>query len=167
MNEKLFDMLEDRTKVCSKCKENLPISMFTKKVRGGDAVKSACKTCNRATTSKWEKANRERLTAKNKAWLAANPQRRTAYLARSRAKKFKLTEQQVQDLYLQHNHSCAICSEPETPTARLAIDHCHKSGKVRGLLCASCNHLLGKAYDSTDRLQKAILYLEAASKVTV
>lgn len=64
------------------------------------------------------------------------------------------------------NYVCAICGKPEKtihhvtnePKA-LAVDHCHKTGKVRGLLCQRCNRVLGKVRDSIDLLDKMKVYL--------
>jgi Recombination endonuclease VII len=62
-------------------------------------------------------------------------------------------------------NSCGICNGPNNTTRsgnikRFNIDHCHKSGKVRGLLCTFCNSLLGYSKDSIEILQSAIRYLE-------
>ena len=58
---------------------------------------------------------------------------------------------------------CAICGDPPGPTRRLAIDHCHTTDEVRGLLCHKCNLLIGHARDSTETLRKAIDYLSRSS----
>jgi hypothetical protein len=65
------------------------------------------------------------------------------------------------------NGLCKICNNPETRKSRtegkvcqLAIDHCHKTGKIRGLLCHSCNVALGSFKDSIELLQNAINYLK-------
>lgn len=71
------------------------------------------------------------------------------------------------DEMLKHQDNvCAICLQPETKLhkvtgslKRLAVDHCHVTGKVRGLLCFDCNSSLGKFKDSIDNLQRAIEYL--------
>lgn len=60
---------------------------------------------------------------------------------------------------------CAICNKPETSVIRgktlsLAVDHCHDTGKVRALLCNSCNQGIGMLKHDRDLLQKAIAYLE-------
>ena len=60
---------------------------------------------------------------------------------------------------------CEICGNPETTVANgkvkpLAIDHCHQSGKVRGLICHACNHALGQMADDPERLRAAAAYLE-------
>ena len=43
---------------------------------------------------------------------------------------------------------------------RLSVDHCHKTGKIRALLCGQCNTMLGMAQEKKDILQMAIKYLE-------
>ena len=53
------------------------------------------------------------------------------------------------------NNNCAICGEE----VKLHVDHCHKTGKIRGLLCRNCNTSLGKFKDSPEILQNAITYL--------
>ncbi len=70
-------------------------------------------------------------------------------------------------LAAQHG-GCAICSRPESePTRRggsrhkrLAVDHCHDSGRIRGLLCTDCNVGLGCFLDDPELFRKAIAYLE-------
>lgn len=63
------------------------------------------------------------------------------------------------------NGVCAICEKPEKAKVRgkvkpLSVDHSHTTGKVRALLCSSCNHLLGHAFESAEVLRAAALYLE-------
>jgi len=62
---------------------------------------------------------------------------------------------------------CAICFQPETRvngrtkmTQRLVIDHCHKTNKVRGLLCHNCNTAIGKFRDDPIRMYRAIRYIK-------
>jgi len=79
--------------------------------------------------------------------------------------KYKLNDIQHKELIARQNNLCKICGKPETSKfkgklKRLAIDHCHKSGNVRGLLCAACNVGIGVFNDSTELLKKAIAYLE-------
>ncbi len=52
---------------------------------------------------------------------------------------------------------CAICGRPD-PKRRLTVDHCHLTGKVRGLLCKKCNTAIGLLGDSSDVLVKALAY---------
>lgn len=63
---------------------------------------------------------------------------------------------------------CKICGRPDTGrinTRRLFVDHCHKTGRVRGILCYKCNTLIGHAQDDPERLRKAAEYLEKGSDV--
>lgn len=55
---------------------------------------------------------------------------------------------------------CQICGEPDPLGRRLALDHCHETGKARGMLCGLCNRGLGWFQDSPERLSAAIAYLE-------
>jgi Recombination endonuclease VII len=76
---------------------------------------------------------------------------------RFRLKKFwGLTEDQFETMSALQNHRCAICEKQ----AKLCVDHDHLTGKIRALLCANCNHILGKAYDDPAILRKAVNYLE-------
>lgn len=56
------------------------------------------------------------------------------------------------------DYRCAVCGEPPT-RRRLDVDHDHKTGAVRGLLCSDCNIALGKFRDDPDRLRAAADYL--------
>ena len=77
-----------------------------------------------------------------------------------RTNKYKLSESEIEQMSQKQNHCCAICSAPQSSFKnKLAIDHCHKTGKVRGLLCSNCNHALGKFKDKISILKKAIEYL--------
>jgi len=65
------------------------------------------------------------------------------------------------DLFAEQQGKCAICSIHQTQLKKsLAVDHCHKTGEVRGLLCSSCNTGIGQLKDSCDLLEKAIKYLK-------
>ena len=81
-------------------------------------------------------------------------------------KNYGLSWDQYTQLLLKQNSVCAICHKPETKldwqTNRqlpLSVDHCHTSGKVRGLLCADCNRALGMFQDSPEILSNAVLYV--------
>jgi hypothetical protein len=68
-------------------------------------------------------------------------------------------------MYSSQKGECSICSVPiklesEKRSETACVDHCHKTGKVRSLLCNSCNVLLGAAKDRIDILIKSIEYLK-------
>lgn len=72
-------------------------------------------------------------------------------------RKFNLTPEQYQIMVDKQNGVCAICKG--TCSRKLAVDHDHKTGKVRGLLCNSCNRGLGYLKDNKENLQNALEYL--------
>jgi Recombination endonuclease VII len=97
-----------------------------------------------------------------------SPEDRSAYERAWRFKtKFGITTADYDQMFAAQSGLCAICDKPPTKVSRgnrkatdLAVDHDHDTGVVRGLLCASCNTVLGLLGDDTDRLQAAIGYLE-------
>lgn len=83
---------------------------------------------------------------------------------RSREAALGVTEAQYNDMLASQGGGCAICgAEPETkrnPMKVLAVDHCHATGRIRGLLCSTCNKALGLMLDSRDLLEGAIAYIQ-------
>lgn len=79
---------------------------------------------------------------------------------------YRITLKEYERFYIAQNGMCAICHHPEIVKGRLflAVDHDHKNGKVRGLLCSSCNMALGSFADSSERLYSAIRYLKNTSQ---
>ena len=81
-------------------------------------------------------------------------------------KNYGVTLAWYKEQYAKQDGVCAICNKPETAVIRgkqvsLAVDHCHDTGTVRGLLCMSCNRAIGMLKHSRDLFQKAIAYLDA------
>lgn len=80
----------------------------------------------------------------------------------------KISLEIYESLLLKQNHVCAICKQEEVlfdkksnKVRRLAVDHDHQTGKIRGLLCLRCNVSLGQFNDSVDILESAIKYLKS------
>lgn len=94
-------------------------------------------------------------------WRTKNPEAAAANRQRSRVKVYDLTVEEYNSLLETQDHACAICRSIEPGgKGRWHIDHNHKTGKVRGLLCAMCNVGLGNFYDDVALLRGAITYLE-------
>lgn len=108
----------------------------------------------------WAEKNREYNHRRFRDWAVKN---REKLQQKFRMKRFGVTEEQYQKLMQQQGGVCAICGESNQRLQALAVDHDHKSGKVRGLLCFLCNSVLGFAKDSPERLLEAALYLEHRS----
>jgi len=109
-----------------------------------------CKECQATAARKWYADNTER----------AGDNRRRHNLG-----KYNLTVDEYNSMLASQGGACAICGNPETKTRqgkvmRLCVDHCHSSGRVRGLLCNNCNRALGLLRDDADVLRKAVGYLE-------
>ena len=68
-----------------------------------------------------------------------------------------------EELALSQNNKCKICEKEESANRRLAIDHCHKTGIIRGMLCTNCNLGIGNLQDNISLLYKAIEYLKETS----
>lgn len=86
----------------------------------------------------------------------------TAYLLR----EYGITYDKYEEMLLEQNHLCKICDtegflmDEERHKTKLVVDHCHKTGVVRGLLCHNCNRALGLLKDSLIALNKAMEYLK-------
>jgi hypothetical protein len=85
--------------------------------------------------------------------------------------KYGISLKQFEYLYNKQVGACAICQSPEKYVnvktglvKQLAVDHCHETGKIRGLLCQQCNQMLGMSGDNVARLFSAIMYLENAKQ---
>lgn len=76
-----------------------------------------------------------------------------------RYSRYKITEEQVQEMYLSQGKRCAIC-QSFLPYEKVNIDHDHDTQVVRGLLCTTCNLALGQFKDSIPLLESAINYLK-------
>ena len=74
---------------------------------------------------------------------------------------YGITQDDYNMMFEKQGGRCAICEKHQTEISRaLSVDHCHTTGKVRGLLCHTCNSAIGKFYDNINLLENAILYLK-------
>jgi hypothetical protein len=132
-------------KFCSCCGEEKPRSEFHKHSGHSSGLQSVCKCCNKAKHAVWRKANKGK-----DAWYAFKWRLRT---------KFKITLENYLEMLKNQGGACAICDR-KVDDRRMAVDHDHKTGKIRGLLCIGCNFILGSAKDSVPVLEAAIGYLK-------
>jgi recombination endonuclease VII len=108
---------------------------------------------------KWRK-NRDHILAKQRGYYAANREyRRKQAYGYALARKFGLTAEAHAEMLASQNGSCAICLALDAPGQRLHVDHCHKTGRIRGLLCARCNLGIGRFEDDKTILESAVRYL--------
>lgn len=76
-------------------------------------------------------------------------------------KEYGLTKEQYENLLAKQNGKCAICNNGSPSRFSLHIDHCHKTKKVRGLLCNKCNQAIGLFNESVALFKKAIEYISS------
>lgn len=107
----------------------------------------------RAARRKSYLVRKDSILAKEREYRATNPD---AYRRTKLKHRYGLSFEQYQELFLKQDGKCACCNE----RAAVDVDHCHDTGKVRGLLCRSCNVGLGQLGDSVEGLRRAIAYLE-------
>jgi hypothetical protein len=85
-------------------------------------------------------------------------------------RRYGITQEQFDAMLERQGNRCAICrTDTPCPTSGKAwhIDHCHETGRVRGLLCNSCNRGIGQLGDDPDRLESAARYLRASRALAV
>ena len=131
-------------KTCNKCNTEKELTEFLKRTDTG-RYRPQCKKCL------------------NKAAYARIKDDKPAELNRRLKYKYGINLDEFNELKAQQNDVCAICAEPCTLKPRLSVDHDHTTGKLRGLLCDSCNNGLGRFKDNPKLLSKAAEYLKSTS----
>lgn len=112
--------------------------------------------------SPWSEESR----AYQQAWRKANPDKLAKYKSndakvrkgRKLKAKYGITLLEYEDMLLAQSNKCAICLG-DAKTETMCVDHCHVTGRVRGLLCNNCNTALGCLKDNADACQAAANYL--------
>lgn len=141
------------TKRCTVCKLLKSLDQFYNYKKSKDGKQYRCKQCD----------NEARM-----AWLRKNPER-AHRSRRSNQLKFKygISLEEFEELFRQQGECCAICGTKENHTRgssrygwNFAVDHCHETGRVRGVLCSQCNRAIGLLGDTVEGLMKAVKYLE-------
>lgn len=94
-------------------------------------------------------------------WSKAHPETRKA----GRLKKYGITEAELDAILKRQGGGCAICGHSDTSNYKVfpAIDHCHTTKRVRGVLCGNCNKGIGLFKDDPARLERAASYLREAA----
>lgn len=127
------------TKACTRCGETKPESEYYKQTsrHGKVGLAAECKACSKARAAKWQSENPEKVRLKNR-----NASRM----------KIGCTPEQYDEMFSEQNGCCGIC---RLPFEVLCVDHCHETGRIRGLLCHRCNVSLGGFEDDIERLVRA------------
>jgi hypothetical protein len=181
---------KDGKKFCSSCLEWIPLSGFAKREASYDKLMHKCKPCGSARAPSKVMAYRRSLYAEGKSicftcaeikslgefypdktkWNGVTgrcrPCQREVMSDYARRSRTGWSREEYEEAHRSQDGRCAICKKPESSIGRngevlaLAADHCHATGKKRGLLCRRCNQVLGKFEDDPKLLRAAAHYLE-------
>ena len=103
--------------------------------------RGVCKCCRNKQQAKWRAKNKESVKNYNLVY------------------RYNIDISKYKELLEEQNNCCAICKGKKPLYKYFTVDHCHKSGHVRGLLCHKCNKGLGLFNDNIDILKASIEYL--------
>jgi len=171
-------------RICSQCKINKEDSEFYlrkgKYKRKTDGVvvtrtyqSSDCKSCHTLRSREYGRTARGKLLQKQRLQRYKEEGRtREWYRLRGREKKLKvdfgISQDDFNRILAEQKGVCAVCGRPERSkpsrgklaVRRMAVDHNHETGEVRGLLCSKCNMGIAQLDESVEILARAITYLE-------
>jgi hypothetical protein len=127
---------------CSSCKEHKDPTEFRSNTSSKTGRHNECRPCDSASHARYYQRNKRKVTS--------------ATLQR----KYGITIEEYERMEEEQGFACALCRSPESiEERRLAVDHDHNTGRVRGLLCFKCNTALGRVADTEQKLESLILYL--------
>ena len=161
-------------KACRKCGETKPLNEFHRAAAMRDGHRNECKACWKIICKKRYAKNRDEHIAKVQEWRRRNPEKydsyRKRYIAENRERiaieerkghlrrKYGLTLEEYDFLRLAQGDRCLICGAGEE--GGLHVDHDHKTGRVRGLLCGKCNKAIGLLREDPALFDAASAYLQ-------
>ena len=156
----------EAVKCCSHCKVIKPLTEFHVNKSLKDGKSRWCKVCGNKKSKYY--SSQPGAKAKTKAYNKIYNQSLQGILARRKGRLkgyYGITLTQYENMWGQQAGLCAICGKPETfqnqyGLVNLSVDHCHKTGKVRSLLCHKCNATIGMVDEDIDVLEKMIKYLK-------
>lgn len=129
-------------KKCVRCEQEKQDIDFNKDKRYKDGLFCYCKQCQTEKRLQLRRDNFEREISKDL------------------QKAYGITYEDKLAMIKNQGFKCGICKTELSYDNKAAVDHCHTSGKVRGILCRACNTGIGQLQDSVEILQAAIQYLE-------
>jgi hypothetical protein len=136
---------------CLDCREAKPFSEFPTDKTTKSGLRCYCKPCNRL---------------RRMARYYGSARVRIEHAERARLQNYGLSASKFTAMLCAQVGLCKACEVPMGPGVRqLHVDHCHATGRVRGLLCDGCNRALGHVKDSPERLRQLAAYLDACAAI--
>lgn len=169
-----------QTKTCTWCHEDKPRCEYHANRSRKDGLAAYCKACCSVRQVEYRarvKLDSDKMARRreaNRVWRASPKGRATSRAYRlsetgraverasKRKAKYGLTPEEFEVMRLLQNNRCATCSDEFDPK-HINVDHCHITGRVRGLLCMHCNRGLGAVRDRVETLEAMIRYLQEHS----
>lgn len=146
--------------ICRVCTVDQPPESFSDWGR----KRSECRTCVSDRNREYGQTNKARRNERLREWRRKNPEaarakdRRAALMS-----KYRLTESEVEAMREAQGGRCCLCDRGDR---MLVVDHCHESGRVRGLLCRACNTLVGQIESTPTILERVVGYLDDHGNTT-
>lgn len=135
------------SKTCGCCKEEKTKEDFHRRTLSPDGLAATCKECSAELVKEWNKNNPENRFES----------RRKSHLRR----RFDISLEQYNQMLEEQNGCCAICERHRSEfNKEFAVDHNHKTGEIRGLLCTNCNYRLVARHTNGDLLRRIADYIE-------
>lgn len=134
-------------KICKKCKIEKKESEFYFQKGMKDGLKSNCKDCYYNDVKIYKKIYYQNNKIKIK--------------DRDLKRNYNISLEDYNFLLKEQNNKCFVCKSQEVDKKSLAVDHCHKTGKIRSLLCRRCNTILGLVEENSNLLDLLKQYIES------
>lgn len=154
-------MYDEQLKTCTSCQDIKPVAEFhvsARRPNGTIVYQPRCKVCyNKHYATKWhvmDEAAKSREKSRRKETYNSDWFKNYRLTT-----KYGITLDQFSEMYERQHGSCAICGT-SVDVDKIHVDHNHTTGKVRKLLCQSCNVILGHAKEDINILNNAIAYLK-------
>lgn len=152
-----------KVKRCKKCQEVFNIDNFYINNANKDGHTSYCKSCDLEKRSLLRNKSPEKYKKAMKTYYHSNKDKWKNIRLKN---EYGISLNDYNKMFKDQNGLCLICEQPETSIDHkyktrksLCVDHCHETGKIRGLLCQRCNSGIGQLKHDKKRLSKAIDYL--------
>lgn len=144
-------------RICNACGQRKSVDLFYVNRNRSDGRCTICKSCSNIKHAEWCRSNQKRASELKKASEAKKPEQ---YAQMKRIghwrRKYGLSAADVSERISNQKGQCPICFHP---LKKFFIDHDHKTGKIRGILCPGCNTAIGLLHESKECFLRAFSYL--------
>lgn len=145
-------------KVCTKCGLAKPLEEFYRG-RYKCGYRAACKDCANKASVDWARANPEKVKQIAQTFKAQNPEAAWQHYRTWRLKAYGLTPREYDQKLIHQKGLCKVCGGQNRDGRMLAVDHDHRTGRVRDLLCSPCNTALGLLQEDANTILALARYI--------